>query len=342
MTSITASPVSVDFHGTAIPTFSVEDVIRVAMRPICEAIGLGWQSQFNRIKRHPVLKTCVVMMNTQLPGEHQRRKLLTLPLNKLNGWLFGIDTSRVKPEIRERLVEYQAECFDVLADYWQKGEAVNPRATTVDERRPLNRAVRTLANLRSARGETADYAGMWKLVNGYLGVASIEDANDAQLEQAMGFVQDAIETEASRVIEGDFLDAHTPAATARLDVPFHKPWHEHQTRELWGDDVIYHSRLGMMLKALREAGREGVMMEIGDISGAAEELLAYRHHLEVQECRGRQRDQNLLALMHHCHALEREFMTTIGPAIKPLNPRLYGDWRERLGSASRLAESIAH
>lgn len=136
-------------------------------------------------------------------------------------------------------------------------------------------------------------------------------------------------------------DHRTPAKSARLDVPFHKPWHKHQTKELWGDDVIYHSRLGMMLKALSEAGREGVMMEIGDISGAAEELLAYRHQLEVHECRSRQRDHNLVALVHHCQALEQEFVTTVGPAIQPLNPRLYGDWRERLGSARRLAGSIA-
>uniref|UniRef100_UPI0038F715C6 hypothetical protein n=1 Tax=Streptomyces galilaeus TaxID=33899 RepID=UPI0038F715C6 len=83
----------------------------------------------------------------------------------------------------------------------------NPRFTTVDERRPLNRAVRTLANLRSARGEAADSAGMWKLVNGYLGVAHIEDASETQLGQAMAFVQEQIEQEATRVIEGTWMQA---------------------------------------------------------------------------------------------------------------------------------------
>jgi len=212
MTALTASPVTIDFHDTAIPTFNVEGIIRVAMRPICDAIGLDWEGQRQRIRRHPVLSKGACMIKA--PSKSGIQKFLTLPLNKLNGWLFGIDANRTKPEIREKLVEYQAECFDVLSDYWQKGEAINPRASTVGERRPLNRAVRTLANLRSARGEAADYGGMWKLVNGYLGVAHIEDASPAQLDQAIGFVQDAIEAESSRIIEGDWLAKESPARKA--------------------------------------------------------------------------------------------------------------------------------
>lgn len=342
MSAITAAPVTIDFHGAAIPTFNVEGVVRVAMRPICEAIGLDWDSQRHRIRRHPVLKACAVMMTAQLPGDKQRRKLLTLPLNKLNGWLFGIDTSRVKPEIRETLIAYQAECFDVLADYWQKGEASNPRFTTIDERRPLNRAVRTLANLRSARGEAADYAGMWKLVNGYLGVAHIEQASPEQVEQGMGFVQEQIEIEARRVMEGDYLDHRTPASAARLEVPAHKAWHQYAAAELYGPDVGHHSRLGMMLAALKQAGAEEVPLAIGDISGAEQELLAYRHRLEMTENRLESFATNLHALAQHTANLEREFVTTVGPAIKPLNPKLHNSWRERLGTASRLAGGMAH
>ncbi|WP_280565114.1 phage antirepressor N-terminal domain-containing protein, partial [Chromohalobacter sp. 48-RD10] len=147
MTAITASPVSVDFHGTAIPTFNAGGIVRVAMKPICDAIGLQWESQYNRIKRHPVLASTISMMN-MVAADGKRRKLLTLPLNKLNGWLFGIDTNRVKPEIREKLVEYQAECFDVLSDYWQKGQATNPR-TTPDERAGLRAAVTMLTTKKS-------------------------------------------------------------------------------------------------------------------------------------------------------------------------------------------------
>ena len=34
----------------------------------------------------------------------------------INGWLFGINANRVKEELRERLIQYQRECYRVLAD----------------------------------------------------------------------------------------------------------------------------------------------------------------------------------------------------------------------------------
>lgn len=118
----------VPFHGHQLLTIKDGDTIRVAMKPICEAIGLDWSAQFRRIERHAVLGTCVAVMATQLPGEVQSRDVVTLPLDYLNGWLFGIDVSRVKEEIRPKLIEYQRECFAALAAYWQQGIATNPRA----------------------------------------------------------------------------------------------------------------------------------------------------------------------------------------------------------------------
>lgn len=122
---------SVDFHGhslTVVTTASGEHL--VAMKPICEAIGLDWKSQYSRIQRNQVLKEGMVVMTTPSAGGDQ--ETTCLPLDYLNGWLFGVDASRVRPEIRERLVQYQRECFAALAAYWQQGEAVNPRAALGD------------------------------------------------------------------------------------------------------------------------------------------------------------------------------------------------------------------
>ncbi|SER21072.1 BRO family, N-terminal domain [Azotobacter beijerinckii] len=121
---------AVDFHGQSLTVLtSATGEHLVAMKPICEAIGLQWEAQLKRIKRHPVLSICMSIMDIQIPGDDQHRELVCLPLDYLNGWLFGVDASRVKPEIRERLVQYQRECFAALAAYWQQGEAVNPRTT---------------------------------------------------------------------------------------------------------------------------------------------------------------------------------------------------------------------
>ena len=37
-----------------------------------------------------------------------------LVLEYLPGWLFGVMTSRVREEVRDKLTRYQEECFRVL------------------------------------------------------------------------------------------------------------------------------------------------------------------------------------------------------------------------------------
>lgn len=99
----------------------------VVLRPIVEALGLNWSGQYLRLNRHPVLSTCVCMMQTQVPGDDQQREVVSLPIEQFHGWLFTIDASRVKPEIQEKLLAYQVECFDVLHSYFTEGAAWNPR-----------------------------------------------------------------------------------------------------------------------------------------------------------------------------------------------------------------------
>ena len=109
---------SIEFYGSRIYTVEKEGEHYVAMKPICENIGVQWQAQFNRIKRHPVLSEGVSMMDI-VAEDNKFREMLMLPIKLLHGWLFGIDVNRVKPEIKDRLIQYQRECFDVLNQYWQ-------------------------------------------------------------------------------------------------------------------------------------------------------------------------------------------------------------------------------
>lgn len=107
----------VDFHGQSLTAAVINDIPHVAMKPICENIGLDWAAQVQRLKRNDVLNSTVVMTTT-VAEDGKQREMLMLPLDYLNGWLFGVDASRVKPEIRPRLLEYQRECFKVLANHF--------------------------------------------------------------------------------------------------------------------------------------------------------------------------------------------------------------------------------
>jgi hypothetical protein len=107
---------SVPFHGQSLLATLVNEIPYVAMKPICENIGLDWDGQRQKINRHPILSKGKVMITA--PSNGGLQEMLMLPVNFLNGWLFGIDSNRVKPEIRDRLIAYQTECFEVLANHF--------------------------------------------------------------------------------------------------------------------------------------------------------------------------------------------------------------------------------
>ena len=46
------------------------------------------------------------------------RKMVMLPIEYLNGWLFGVDANRVNAESKDKVIEYQKECFRVLANHF--------------------------------------------------------------------------------------------------------------------------------------------------------------------------------------------------------------------------------
>ncbi len=89
----------------------------VALRPICANIGLGWGSMTQKLKADPVLNPTVTMIVT-VGADGKARETICLPLRMIPGWLFKIDSRRVKPEIRETLLAYQRECFGVLAAHF--------------------------------------------------------------------------------------------------------------------------------------------------------------------------------------------------------------------------------
>lgn len=114
--------VTIDFYGDEIPAALVvideagQQVVYVPVRPLVEYMGLSWSGQRERIIRDPVLSAMAQGVRvTRTPEQGGSQVMLCLPLDYINGFLFGINANRVKPELRERLITYQRECYQVLA-----------------------------------------------------------------------------------------------------------------------------------------------------------------------------------------------------------------------------------
>ncbi|HFC12276.1 MAG TPA: hypothetical protein ENJ56_05475 [Anaerolineae bacterium] len=94
--------------------------IYVSVRHLCTALGLDRRGQVQRIQRRAVLAKGYQRGGIITPHRgKQQAGLLRVDLVPL--WLSGIETSRVKAEIRPKLEKYQAEAGKVLWEAFQDG-----------------------------------------------------------------------------------------------------------------------------------------------------------------------------------------------------------------------------
>lgn len=177
---------TISFNNQSLITFEQNGTHYTAMRPICENIGLDWKAQYRRISDDEVLNSTVVMM-TIVAEDGKNRQMVCLPINYLNGWLFGIDVKRVKPEIRDTLLKYKKECYQALCDYWFTGKAEKPKATedTIDpnEQRLIQNAVNAMH-----KNKGISYAEIWSRIKNKFRVAKYEQLKKDQFHDVMIYI----------------------------------------------------------------------------------------------------------------------------------------------------------
>ena len=93
-------------------------------------------SQYQRMKRDRVLvaeMAAVVITTTAGPRQHsgqQRHPVVCLPLDLLPGWLFTISSTRVHPDLQEKIHQYRQKCYRVLWEAFQRGELFSEEEET--------------------------------------------------------------------------------------------------------------------------------------------------------------------------------------------------------------------
>lgn len=154
-----------------------------------------------------------MIMTIIVAEDGKKREMICLPIEYLNGWLFGIDINRCKPEIRDTLIKYKKECYQALHDYWFNGKA--ERKTTVDDRTGLRNAVNMLVSKKGLI-----YSEAYHLIHQRFNVESIEDLTLEQLPQAVEYVHKI-------VLEGELI----------TDVPLPEPKPKNYTIEMTENDI---------------------------------------------------------------------------------------------------------
>lgn len=129
--------VRINFKSEEIEVF--EKTQLVVIKDICANLGIEYKRQYHKLKSDETYQSKLIKVKTN--GGMQ--DVFCIPLSKLNGWLFSINPNKVKPEVRQKLIDYKNECFDVLYRHF------NPKADThqlerenVELRRALNRLLK--------------------------------------------------------------------------------------------------------------------------------------------------------------------------------------------------------
>ncbi|ASG44075.1 phage antirepressor Ant [Citrobacter freundii] len=196
-----ACTINVPFHGNDLYVVNHNGEPYTPMKPIVEGMGMDWKSQHVKLTQ----RFAKGMVEITIPTAGGIQKMICLALRKLAAWLNTISPNKVKPEIRDRVIQYQEECDDVLYEYWTKGQATNPRKTSTDERTPLRDAINMLVGKRGIM-----YPEAYSYVHQRFNVGHIDELPAQQLPVVIEYVH-------RLALEGEFLGKQEvlPALTPR-------------------------------------------------------------------------------------------------------------------------------
>ncbi|EBA4734577.1 hypothetical protein BCZ00_19375 [Salmonella enterica] len=278
------STINVPFHGAELYVVNHNGEPYTPMKPIVDGMGMTWQSQHRKLMER--FKTCIIEMMIQLPGDTQRRLVICLALRKLAGWLQTISPNKVRPEIRDKVIQYQEECDDVLYEYWTKGHVVNPRKAkkalpgkiTTEQQEAIKQLVMSRGQSLPKEKQAKAMITMWSSLKSHFG-CSYKEISEEQFTEALSL--------AARVpLEGEFIGKQEELPAPKLDINFPISWFSENApyaiiRQQCGDTValdrsalVECSPAYKLIDILTKAGY--------DVSAVRAELKALRHLMAEQ------------------------------------------------------------
>ena len=96
---------------------ATSDEQMIAIRPICEALGISVERQRKKIQEDEDLNS-VAALRAATGADGKRYEMLCLPVRYIFGWLFTINPANVKPEAQEAVRVYRRSCYDALYQHF--------------------------------------------------------------------------------------------------------------------------------------------------------------------------------------------------------------------------------
>jgi hypothetical protein len=109
--------VEVPFHGDNISAISVNGNPYVAVRRICENLGLDPAGQLRNLRTTHAHWSTIDIMST-VAEDGKTREIVVIPVDRLPMWLAQIKPSKVAHDLRDKIIRYQCEAADVLSRHF--------------------------------------------------------------------------------------------------------------------------------------------------------------------------------------------------------------------------------
>ena len=211
---------TISFNGQSLAAINQNQTIYVAMKPICENIGLDWEAQRQKIQRNHILNSVACMLKaTAKDGKNY--ETMCLPLGFLSGWLMSVEVNRVKPEIRDMLIQYQLKCYDVLHQHFMPNQPVQPKPTKALPNGLTAEQIETVKKLHNAlvksapKEQQANIAiTLWSAVKSKFGVSYKEVPAEQFAEVLSVMSRVAVD---KGVLYGELLEKQPAPALPVLD-----------------------------------------------------------------------------------------------------------------------------
>lgn len=313
----TISTINVPFHGNNLYVVNYNGQPYVPMRPIVEGMGMDWTGQLNKLKQK--FKSTVEEISI-VAADGKERNMICLALRKLAGWLHTISPNKVKPEIRDKVIQYQEECDDVLYEYWTTGEVkAKPRKQvkqiagriTSEQQEAIKQLVLNRGKALPKDKQAKAMITMWSSLKSHFGCTYKEIDSDKFTE--------ALSLAARVPLEGEYLPK--------------------QTERFVGCRVLHHyDDKGAIVKS--------------EIAADDEQLTSPKVFADLAESRGYvmvKKDEignsaiskmNVNALHSHIIGIQQLYIDNIRPSLQALKSSLEVTMTERIITATGLVKSL--
>lgn len=100
-----------EFNGKNLVFLAVDGQYWIALKPICEVLGVDYIRAFRNTKDDRIFGQ-LLSEQTMVAADGKSRKMASLPEKWIYGWIMQLQSTS------EELLEYKKLCYEVLADYF--------------------------------------------------------------------------------------------------------------------------------------------------------------------------------------------------------------------------------